>query len=207
MDSANRLSNPRENDHIILVYENDQDRDSAISQYINEGLKRNQLCVYASVHVREEGHLKQIASRIENYELSISQGNLLILDLAPLYIAAMSEDLRPFDDISKMLIEKAKSRTNKHIRLVGDCVAFLFKNKHFEECLALEGWWQQKPFVGSYMCPFPKSMFNSYPFVNYRDSLLSIKHDLAIDTEGRVLATASSAPASNSRFAGEGKRE
>jgi hypothetical protein len=188
-ETVNRLLNPNNNDHIILLYDNDQSRDDAVTQYLNEGLKRNQLCVYASIHMREKEHLKHIADKIENYEENIATGNLLVIDLAPFYIAALCDNLTPFENARQMFVDKVKDRADKHIRFVGDGTGFLFKNKHFEACLALEGWWQQKPFVGSCVCPFSKSIFEAYPYSNYQRSLLTAKHDVAIDTEGRVVST------------------
>ena len=188
-ETVNHLSNPNNNDHILLLYDNEQSRDDAIAQYLNHGLKKKQLCVYASIHVREKEHLKRISDKIENYDENIATGNLLIIDLAPFYIAAICNDLTPFENARQIFVEKVKDREDKYTRFVGDGTGFLFKNNHFEECLALEGWWQHKPFVGSCMCPFPKSIFEAYPYSNYQRSLLTTKHDVAIDTEGRVVST------------------
>jgi hypothetical protein len=187
-ETVNRLLNPNNNDHIILLYDDDQSRDDAIAQYLNQGLKRNQLCIYASINMREKEHMKRIADKIENYDENVATGNLLIIDLAPFYIAALCDDLTPFENARKIFVDKVKDRADKYIRFVGDGTGFLFKNKHFEECLAIEGWWQHKPFVGSCMCPFSKSLFKAYPYSNYQRSLLTAKHDVAIDTEGRVVS-------------------
>lgn len=185
--TMNFLLDPAPHNHVILVYDHEADREDAISQYLNEGLRRNQLCVYASVFVRDQGHMERLASKIKNYQDHLAKGSLIVIDFTPYYIAAMSEDFSLFEGIKEMVNQKVKDRDDKYVRLAGDCVSFLFKNKHFEECLALEGWWQQKPFDGCYLCPFPKSLFESYPYSSHKHSLCVVKHDVAIDTEGKML--------------------
>lgn len=177
------LESPEDYQHIVLLYDSEEKRDSAIAQYLNEGLKRNQLCVYASIRVSDEGHLKKMSSKIQDYEENVRKQNLLVVDLAPSYIAAMSHDLVPFEKAKNDFSSRARERADKHIRFVGDAVGLLFENRHFEECLAVEGWWQQKPFVGSYMCTFEKSLLDIYPHNNHKKSILTIKHDIIIDAE------------------------
>ena len=64
-------------------------------------------------------------------------------------------------------VKNDKKRMDKHIRLVCDCNEFLFKNKHFEECINLEKWWHQKPFEGSFLCPYSKSLIDQFPYYYY----------------------------------------
>lgn len=120
--------------HIVLLYDYDSDLDVSIADYLNAGPKRNQFCVLASVHVRDKGFAKRFSLRIADYKENIKKGNLLIVDLAPFYIAAMIGDMKPFEEARKIFEEKARERDDKHVKFVGDGTRFLFKNRHFDEC-------------------------------------------------------------------------
>ena len=112
---------------------------SATLPLLNEGLKRDQLCVYGSISYRDKEHIKKISSQITNSEQEQKKGNLVFVDMAPIYISALMGDLGPFKRASEQLVEMVINRADKHIRFVGDCAGFLFKNRHFEECLMVEG--------------------------------------------------------------------
>ena len=182
-DISSVLNSPADNQHMALLYEDENQRHTAVAHFINEGLKRDQLCVYGSISYRDKEHIKKISSRIANSEQEQKKGNLVFVDMAPIYISALMGDLEPFKRASEQVVKMVINRADKHIRFVGDCAGFLFKNRHFEECLMLEGWGQQKPFVGSYLCPYQKGLFTSYPYSNHRKSILTIKHDIAIDAD------------------------
>ena len=163
ISNSNLLLDPSARQHVALLYENTQELNEAIAVYINEGLRRGQLCVYATVHYRDEGHIEHFLTLIEDGKENVEKGNLLIIDLALLYIASIVGDLTPFDDAKRLFVENVRNRADRHIRFVGDGTGFLFKNKHFDECAMVEEWWQNKPFEGSYFCPFQKQYFNAYP--------------------------------------------
>jgi len=121
--------------------------------------------------------MTRLSSKISNYDENVKE-NLIILDPKKLYLSALRGDLKSFDDLKNQVITRVKNRLDKHVRMVGDCVSFLFKNKHFDECLALEEWWQKKPFEGSYVCPYPKSIFTG-PFNDHKEQLFNT-HDKVI---------------------------
>jgi hypothetical protein len=183
----NVLENPLVNQHFALMYDNDQQRDAATTKYINEGLKRNQLCIYASVYMREKAHQERISSLIDNYAKNIAEDNLILIDSAPYYLAAMTDNFAPFEEIKEQIKSKAACRSDKHVRLADDCVAFLFKNKHFEECSRLEEWWHRKPFEGSYLCPYPNDIAAKYPYNIQKFRILS-NHDLIANESGYIIA-------------------
>lgn len=113
----------------------------------------------------------------------------MIVDLAPYYIAALTEDLKFFEQIKKEISERIQSRRkNKKIRLMSDCAGFLFENKHFAQCESLEAWWQhQKPFEGSCMCLYhPKTLFEKYPFNLHKYYAILKQHDIVIDTAENI---------------------
>lgn len=169
------------------MYDNDQQLDAATTKYINEGLKRNQLCVYASVYMREKTHQERISSLIDNYAKNIAEGNLIVIDSAPYYLAAMTDNFAPFEEIKEQIKSRAACRSDKHVRFADDCVAFLFKNKHFEESSRLEEWGHRKPFEGSYLCPYAKGLTAKYPYNIQKFRILS-NHDIIANESGDVIA-------------------
>jgi hypothetical protein len=187
LDGYNTLANPRDNNHILMLYEDDSDLYNAAASYINEGLKRGQLCVYASVRNRDDRHVEKVASMIVDYDKNVAAGNLLVVDLAPVYISAVCGDLAPYKGLAGQLAELAKDRADKHTRLVADCATFMFQNKHFDECTALESWGQEKPMFGSYVCPYLRSLFEKYPF-DYHKFKIMANHNLAVDSQVRIIA-------------------
>lgn len=182
------LITPSTNMHVILLYNKQDDLDKAISAYINEGLKRGQICVHASVSLANEGYLKNFSSQITNYQENLEKGNLIVVDLVPYYVNAMVGHLESFNKLKEEMIFKANKDTNrkdKHIRLTADCATLLLKNKHFEECINLENWWHEKPFDGSYVCPYPKSLLDQYPFNAFLSRLIH-NHDVIVDSNGKL---------------------
>jgi DcmR-like sensory protein len=164
-----------------LLYENREELDKAMANYINEGLGIGQLCVYATIQYRDKGHLEKFSKLIADYKENVDKGNLLVIDLAPLYISALLGDLRPFEEAKKLFIEKAKDRLNKHVRFYGDGTGFLFKNNQFDECIMVEEWWQQKQFQGSYVCSFPKQLLDTFPREMYSKRAVINMHDIVVD--------------------------
>lgn len=179
--------NPSNKEHAALLYDREEDLNTAVSKYINEGLNRGQLCVYATVRYRDQGHLEQFSSMITNYKSNIENENLLIIDLAPLYISALVGDLKPFENAGVLFAEKAAHRTDRHVRFVGDGSGFLFSNRHFDQCRVVEEWWQSKPFDGSYLCPFSRQSFSAFPQNMHSRRSVVDTHDVIVDASGEVL--------------------
>jgi DNA-binding HxlR family transcriptional regulator len=185
------IENPPINEHIILLYDNEYERDTLVAHYINEGLKREQLCIYASVVNLDEGTLNNtLRSKIVDFDKNMKEGNLVLVDLLRShYVAvALAGDLEPFRVLMRELTDKAKNRRNKHVRLVGDFVGYLFENKHFDACLELEKWWNQKPFEGSYVCPYPNSLCDKLPY-DYHKYRVFGNHDIVVDGNGTLIGS------------------
>ncbi len=183
------LITPSTNMHLILLYDEQDDLDKAISAYINEGLKRGQICIHASVSLANEGYLENFSSQITNYQENLKNGNLIVVDLVPYYVNAMVGNLESFNKLKEEMIfnvHKDKNRKDKHVRLTADCATLLLKNKHFEECINLENWWHQKPFDGSFVCPYPKSLLNHYPFNAFLSRIIH-NHDVIVDSHGKLI--------------------
>lgn len=179
-NTKDRLINPKDNDHLLLVYDNEACRDESIITYINEGLRRGQLCFYCTVNLEQET-ADRLSSKIINYESNVAAGNFKVINFEPFYLSALRHDLTPFEDLQLGIIAAAKERKDPHIRLVGDAGTYLFRYMHFEEFDMLEQWWQNKPFKGSYLCPFSKSLIEKLPYNAHEYALKHLLHDTMIE--------------------------
>jgi len=183
----NIINDPPNNEHILLLYDNEDERDKLTAKYINEGLKHGQLCVYSSVMNPDTRTLNDtLKSRIVDFDNNIKEGNLLLVNLSTHYVGALANDLEPFNTLERELTDRAKIRQDKHVRIVADCAGFLYENKHFDECVELEQWWHQKPFEGSYLCPFRNSLCDKFPY-NYHKYRVFGNHDIIIDEHGSLI--------------------
>jgi CRISPR/Cas system-associated endoribonuclease Cas2 len=183
----NIINDPPNNEHILLLYDNEDERDKLTAKYINEGLKHGQLCVYSSVMNPDTRTLNDtLKSRIVDFDNNIKEGNLLLVNLSTHYVGALANDLEPFNTLERELTDRAKIRQDKHVRIVADCADFLYENKHFDECVELEQWWHQKPFEGSYLCPFRNSLCDKFPY-NYHKYRVFGNHDIIIDEHGSLI--------------------
>ena len=68
-----------------------------------------------------------------------------------------------FFDLKKSVLLKKLQREDKHVRLWGDLVSYLFEQKHFDECMLLEQWWQKNPLGGTTICPYRNSILGDAP--------------------------------------------
>jgi CRISPR/Cas system-associated endoribonuclease Cas2 len=183
----NIIDDPPNNEHILLLYNNEVERDKLAAKYINKGLNRGQLCVYASVMNPDTRSLNDtLKARITDFENNIKEGNLLLVKLSTHYVGALAGDLEPFNAMERELTDRAKIRKDKHVRIVADCAGFLYENKHYDECVELEQWWHQKPFEGSYLCPFRNSLCDKFPY-NYHKYRVFGNHDIIIDEHGSLI--------------------
>jgi hypothetical protein len=186
-DRYNIIDDPPNNEHMLLLYNNEAERDILAASYINEGLNRGQLCVYASVMNPNIRSLNDtLKARIKDFDNHIREGNLLLVKLSTHYVGALAGDLEPFNTLERELTDRAKIREDKHVRIVADCAGFLYENKHFDECVELEQWWHQKPFEGSYLCPFRNSLCDKFPY-NYHKYRVFGNHDIIIDEHGSLI--------------------
>ena len=177
------LSTPSDQEHIVLLYSdknhgNDQESNynDIISQYINAGLSQNQLCIYTYVEKNAETAMEHLSKRITNYEENVRAGNLMLVDFKPFCSSAMDNSLKPFDELMHIVEEKTRDRVDKRVRIVGRAAGWLYENKHFDQCLALEQWWHTKHFKGSLVCPYKMSLLEHKDFFEHQDSMF-IRHD------------------------------
>jgi hypothetical protein len=197
------------NQHVMLLYHNNSDRNLASINYINQGLKEKQLCVYASVDATNSSHLRKISLQINNYNDNINKRNLVIVDLKPFYDSALVGDLTPFEKFKMQLLQELKKRGKDHkgVLIVADCADYLSRNKHFKRCNLVEKWWQdvyvewvqaqqqaqqQENYSINIICPHPGFILNRRPFDQYLDQI-SRNHSTIIDTSDCIFADYTSA--------------
>jgi hypothetical protein len=185
--------------HVMLLYNDNSDRNLASVNYINQGLKEKQLCVYASIDATDSFHLQKISLQINNYSENINKRNLLIVDFKPFYDSALAGDLTPFEKFKMQLLQELKKddKDHKGVLIVADCADYLSRNKHFEKCNLVEKWWQdvyvewiqaqQQNYSINIICPHPGSILNRRPFDQHRNQI-SHNHSITIDTSDCIFA-------------------
>lgn len=175
------LVSPTDYEHLVLLYSEEKDSaesnyNEVISEYINSGLAKGQLCVYTYIEQTAQEAMAQLSHKIVDYERNIEQENLLLVDFKPFCEHAKSDNLKPFEDLMHYIKEKNKNRADQHVRMVGRAAGWLYENQHFDKCLALERWWHTKPFTGSLVCPYKMSLFEHKMFFEHQDPLF-LRHD------------------------------
>ncbi|HET9806163.1 MAG TPA: MEDS domain-containing protein [Nitrososphaeraceae archaeon] len=187
-------------EHICMYYEIESPPSSfpiitnnGLLRYIDEGLRQNQLCVYLSMHNLEKDHPKTILSQIPNLKKSQEKNLMEIKNSDDYYINAACDNLKPFEDLKKEIFEKAILDNKKEIRIICDIPNFLFRNKHFDQCIALEELWNQTieelnkrhGLNVSLLCLYNSNNFQNAPF-KYHGYRINDNHSIVCDSEGIV---------------------
>jgi hypothetical protein len=196
-NNNNNGSNLLYNKHIMLLYEDKNNRNNTIINIINEGLQNGCLCIYASVDLDESKGISLIdylSSRIINYEENIKNENLQFINFRPYYESALKGDLTLFEEL-KSKIEQTLSRriTNgkkDKILVFADAACTLSETRNFNECIALEKWWQDSNLDWkrnnkdiTVICPHPNFVFKEVSENNMIRKRISGYHDFTIDIE------------------------
>ena len=187
--------------HICMYYENESQSSSSfvtvtkntILQYIDEGLRQNQICVYLSMNNLEKDYPKTILSQIPNLKKNEEKNFMIIKNSDDYYISAVCDNLKPFEDLKRQIFEKAILNNKKAVRIVFDIPDFLFRNKHFDQCIALEEWWDQTieemnkrhGLNISLLCLYNSNNFQNTPF-KYHISRINDNHSIICDSDGIV---------------------
>ena len=194
MSSTCHLTNIPSNEHIMLLYSSDDERNNAAVNYINNGLKNGYHCIYASINAydsKSSSNISNLSSNIDNYKENIERDELRIVDFKPFYESALNVDFRPFKKLKKELEETLnyrKSEGKKDAILVfADAACFLSHNKHFEECEILEWWWNETTTEWkqnnqniTVVCPHPGLVLNN-PLLSDTKGHLNGTHTITID--------------------------
>ena len=187
-------------EHICMYYENESQSysfvpttNNSLIRYLGEGLQKNQLCVYLSMHNIIKDHPKIILSQIPNLKKSQEKKFIVIENSDDFYINAVCNNLKPFEDLKIQIFGKAILGNKKDIRIVCDIQNYLFTNKHFDQCIALEEWWDQTieelnknhGLNVSLLCLYNSNNFQNVPFKYHRYRINDI-HSIVCDLEGII---------------------
>ncbi|HYA82189.1 MAG TPA: hypothetical protein VEH06_01880, partial [Candidatus Bathyarchaeia archaeon] len=187
--------------HVVLLYGNNSRRDIATTNCINQGLKEDRLCIYASVNACDRSNLYNVSSKIKDYKENIKTGNLLIIDLKPFYNSALRGDLTPFEELVTHIKQELEHRNSKSVLIVADCADNLFQNQYFNQSELLESWWhrvykewmqhedQEQDHI-TIICPHLDSLLYKQPFDQHKCKIFD-NHSVTIDIEGRTIMTSS----------------
>jgi hypothetical protein len=96
---SSTLTNVPSSEHVMVLYNNDDDRNNAAVNYINDRLKKGFYCIYASVGAYDSessSSISNLSPAIDNYKENIESGELRIIDFKPYYKSALNADFRPF---------------------------------------------------------------------------------------------------------------
>lgn len=188
--------------HAVLLYKNNAERNEAIIDYINQGLKENQLCIYASVGAYDQPHLTKISSKIVNFRENIYKRNLLIVNLKPFYEAALRGDLTHFEKFKVQIQQELECTNNKSVIIIADCADNLFQNLYFDQSELVEGWWHrvytewirydnnQGHHHITIICPHLDLLLHKHPFDQHKCKILD-NHSVTLDVLGTIITTSS----------------
>ncbi len=150
MSSTFNLTTGPSNEHVMILYNNDDDRNNSAVNLINEGLKNEFHCIYASVHAYDSescSSISNLSSKITKYKENIEKDELRIVDFKPYYESARNVDFGPFEKLKaevEQTLNQRKSEGKKDAILIfADAACFLSQNRHFDECEILEWWWNE----------------------------------------------------------------
>ena len=192
----NNSTNLLYNEHIMLLYEDRKKRNNFIIDIINEGLKNDCFCIYASVDIDNSKSISLIdslSSRIINYEENIQHENLKFINSKLYYESALKGDLTVFEkwksELEHILYKRLSEGKKNKILIVGDVACTLYETRNFKECIALEKWWQE---VHSdwkrnnkditVVCPHPNYVFKEESEQNIKNKIVN-SHNTTIDIE------------------------
>ena len=155
MSSTPGLLNAAYREHVMLLYHTDEERNAAAVDYIKEGLKKDHLCVYASVGAYDSAskwNYSNLSSKIEDFRENVKQGSLVIMDSKPLFEGARKGNATLFNKLKSQLevmieLRNADGKGDK-LLVFADAACILLENNEFEGGLKLEGWWQSAHGMG-----------------------------------------------------------
>jgi CheY-like chemotaxis protein len=182
------------NEHVMILYNNDDERNMAAVNLINEGLKNGFHCIYASVHAYDSenrSNISNLSSKITKYNEYIEKDELRIVDFKPYYESALDVDFAPFTKLKTEVehtLNQRKSEGKKDAILIfADAAAFLSHNKHFDESEILEWWWnettaewKQNSQNITVVCPHPGQILNT-PLLSETMLHIGSMHTITID--------------------------
>jgi hypothetical protein len=146
-----------------------------ICNFINESLSKNELCICISMNVKDEKWVSTfLAKKIKDYQNNVKESRLWLIDSSSIYIAALCHDFKFFEKFKEQIKQRLFFTHLTKVCLISDCAGFLFKNKHFEQCRALEQWWiKNLPKNVNRLSIYPGHLFDKSPYKYNINSILS----------------------------------
>ncbi|HKO65660.1 MAG TPA: MEDS domain-containing protein [Candidatus Nitrosocosmicus sp.] len=137
----------------------------ALSDFINEGLRQGDRCIYVTARIGNDSLSYQFLSKIIDYEENIKKHNFQLIDFSEHYIDSLSYNIAPLENFIRYLRRESILSVTGKIRFVCDCAGTLFKNKYFEQCIALENWWiRNLPKNVIRLTIYPALLFSQTPY-------------------------------------------
>jgi hypothetical protein len=137
----------------------------ALSDFINEGLLQGDRCIYVTARIGNESLSSQFLSKIIDYEENVKKHNFQLIDFSEHYIDLLSDNIAPLENFVRYLRRESMLSVTGKIRFVCDCAGTLFKNKYFEQCIALENWWiKNLPKNVIRLTIYPALLFSQTPY-------------------------------------------
>ena len=186
--------------HVMLIYENDNDCLEAAVHFINEALKSDQLCIYASVHTFDN-HSKLSASslspQITDIELNTKKGNIQFIDFKSFYESALESDLSPFILFKQKLENTLKDRISNgkgdKIMVYADAACSLTEHEEFDESRQLETWWKHtheqwasNDYKITLICPHPADILKQNIEVKWN---IADVHDMMVFLKSHIVGS------------------
>ena len=192
----NNSTNLLSNEHIMLLYKDRNKRNNFIINIINEGLKNDCLCIYASVDIdnfKSISLIDSLSSRIINYEENIQNEDLKFINSKPYYESALKGDLTVFEkwksELEYILYKRLSEGKKDKILIIGDVACTLYETRNFKECINLEKWWQEVHSDWNrnnkditVLCPHPSYIFKEESEQNIKNNIGNY-HNATIDIE------------------------
>ena len=133
----------------MLLCEDKENRAEAAAYWINQGLEEGQLCIYASVYAFDQTHMlgiTKLSAKLKNYQESVDNKNLQIINFKPFFESALSGNLLLFEDLKtnleNMVHDLIMQGKKERITVFADAACCLCETKSFEKSEILEKWWQ-----------------------------------------------------------------
>lgn len=178
--------------HVMLMYNNQEDRAKAAAYWINQALDEGAVCIYASVHALDLSHplgIEKLCIKIKDCKENIQNKNLEIVDFEPYFKSALRGNLFPFEELKNYLENAVDDRIAKgekpRIIVFADAACKMCELNLFDKSEVLERWWQDahdKWIDNNYditvICPHPHLILKNEP-----DSQFGImeSHDILVD--------------------------
>jgi CheY-like chemotaxis protein len=175
----------------MLLYDGEAERSSAEIDCLNQALAKGQYCVYATIDANDPDFERMLSRKIINYERHTNEGNFTLVNFKPFYDSAANGQLTLFKQLKAKVEATLRNRIaagkSGKALLFADAACNLSRHRQFDECVTLEGWWQDtysewmaKNLDVTIICAHPSSILKQQSLLN-EQSRVSHVHSLTLD--------------------------